>query len=96
MKKVIYGLLILVALIMLTGLVASQYRTTTHGSVNSQLGRIVAPEQLIDLFKQGNKVKLTTIVSANWEVPLAGLVNLKHPTSQQAGLTDKEKAIQIF
>ena len=96
MKKVIYGLLMLVALIMLTGLVASQYHTTTHGSVNSQLGRIVAPEQLINLFRQGNKVKLTTIVSANWQVPLAGLVDLKHPNSQQAGLTNKEQAIQIF
>jgi len=38
-------------------------------------------------------VDLTTVVSATWQVPLAGLLDLEHPTAQAAGLEDEDRDI---
>jgi glyoxylase-like metal-dependent hydrolase (beta-lactamase superfamily II) len=37
-----------------------------------------------------------TVVAADWEVPLSGLVNLDHPTARAAGLEDRVEPIQIY
>lgn len=44
---------------------------------------------------QTSAVQLQTIHSADWEVPLSGLLNLDHATAKQAGLQDKPEPVQI-
>ncbi len=96
MKKILYTLTVIVALLLGTAIIASQYRTTTHEYKASQLGSAISADELTQALKNGKKIKLTTIVAANWQVPLAGLLNLDHPTSKKAGLTSQLQAIQIF
>ena len=40
--------------------------------------------------------KLDTLVAADWQVPLSGLLNLQHPKAKAAGLEDHEAAIQVY
>ena len=44
---------------------------------------------------QTSAVQLQTIHSADWEVPLSGLLNLDHAAARQAGLQDKPEPIQV-
>jgi glyoxylase-like metal-dependent hydrolase (beta-lactamase superfamily II) len=41
-------------------------------------------------------IELEKVVAADWEVPLSGLVNLDHPRAEEAGLSDRSEAIQIY
>lgn len=45
---------------------------------------------------QAGPLEYQTIVSADWQVALSGLLNLDHPKAKQAGLVDKPEAIQIY
>jgi hypothetical protein len=38
---------------------------------------------------------LETINSADWSVPLAGLLNLNRPAAIEAGLKDRDEPIQV-
>ncbi len=50
-------------------------------------------EALID---QPGAVEFTAINSADWQVPLSGLLNLKDPQVIAAGLQEHDEAIQVF
>lgn len=50
-------------------------------------------ERLID---QPGPVEFETINSADWSVPLSGLLNLKSEAAIQAGLSDREEPIQVY
>lgn len=50
-------------------------------------------ERLID---QPGTIQLETINSADWSVPLAGLLNLNSPAAVQAGLKDRDEPIQVY
>lgn len=50
-------------------------------------------EALID---QPGPIQLETIESAEWAVPLAGLLNLKSPAAIAAGLKDRNEPIQVY
>ena len=100
-----YFALTLCALSVFTGALAiSQTKTTSHDVSErltaqpvSQLARqAVNQEQMLAALSKGNKVNLTRIASADWQVPLSGLVNLNHPKAKQAKLVDKNEAIKIF
>jgi N-acyl homoserine lactone hydrolase len=45
---------------------------------------------------QPSPVRLSTVVVADWAVPLSGLLNLNHPKAKAAGLEDREEKIQIY
>jgi N-acyl homoserine lactone hydrolase len=96
MKKIRVTLSIIAAALLIIILIASQYRTTTHEFTQSQLGTALPAEQLTKTLSQGRKIKLNTIVSADWQLPLGGLLNLDHPTSKKAGLTNQLQPVQIF
>jgi N-acyl homoserine lactone hydrolase len=67
-----------------------------HGVVQSSLGRpssLAEMEKLIDL---PGPIEVETINSADWTVPLAGLLNLKSAAAQEAHLTDHPEPIHIF
>jgi glyoxylase-like metal-dependent hydrolase (beta-lactamase superfamily II) len=50
-------------------------------------------ERLID---QPGPIQLETINSADWSVPLAGLLNLNSPAAKEAGLKDRDEPIQVY
>ena len=67
-----------------------------HAVRPAELGtvsRTSALEAVIDL---PGPVTLETIVSADWVVSLAGLVNLSHPKAEAAKLQDRDEPIQIY
>lgn len=41
-------------------------------------------------------IQLESINSADWSVPLSGLLNLKSPAAIQAGLKDRDEPIQVY
>lgn len=48
------------------------------------------------LLEQPGPIQLETINSAEWAVPLAGLLNLKSPAAIAAGLKDRDEPIQVY
>ncbi|MFZ6744825.1 MBL fold metallo-hydrolase [Undibacterium sp. JH2W] len=69
---------------------------TSHPEMPAQMGRptsSIAMEALIDA---PGPIQLETINSAEWKVPLAGLVNLKSPAAIAAKLEDRDEAIQVY
>lgn len=67
-----------------------------HPVAQSSLGRpssFADMEKLIDI---PGPIEVETINSADWTVPLAGLLNLKSPAAQAAHLTDHPEPIHIF
>jgi hypothetical protein len=64
-----------------------------HRVAQSSLGRpssLADMEKLIDI---PGPIEVETINSADWTVPLAGLLNLKSPAAQAAHLTDHPEPI---
>jgi glyoxylase-like metal-dependent hydrolase (beta-lactamase superfamily II) len=67
-----------------------------HPVGHSNLGKassLAEMEKLIDL---PGPIDVETINSADWTVPLAGLLNLKSPAAQAAHLTDHLEPIHVF
>ena len=67
-----------------------------HKVVQSSLGKpssLAEMEKLIDVL---GPIDVETINSADWTVPLAGLLNLKNAAAQEVHLTDHPEPIHIF
>lgn len=92
MIKTIFNLSIVLASLSLF----SACSPTSHPGVVAKLGVSSSQEKMIALLDQAGPVELQTIVAADWQVSLSGLLNLKHEKAQQAGLSDKPEAIQIY
>lgn len=69
---------------------------STHASKPATLGMSSSSQQMEALIDQPGKVEFTAINSADWQVPLSGLLNLKDPQVIAAGLQDRDEAIQVF
>jgi N-acyl homoserine lactone hydrolase len=69
---------------------------TTHLAVPAHLGTpssLAALEAVID---QPGPLEVETLVAADWQVPLSGLLNLEDPAARGAELKDHDEPIQIF
>jgi len=82
------------ALIALLDVVACA--TTGHPVVAAATQAASTRGTFEDLVDVPGPVLLETIVSANWHVSRAGLVNLKDPQAKEAGLVDGEEPIQLL
>jgi N-acyl homoserine lactone hydrolase len=84
-------------LVVLSVLMLSQACSLSdHPIVQSTLGR---PSSLADLEKvvdTPGPIEVETINSADWTVPLAGLVNLKSAAAKEAHLIDRAEPIHVF
>jgi glyoxylase-like metal-dependent hydrolase (beta-lactamase superfamily II) len=69
---------------------------TSHPIQKSTLGMPRTTQDLLAVIDQPGPVALETVNSADWAVPLGGLVNLDHPKAKAAGLADKDEPIQIY
>lgn len=69
---------------------------TSHPSDRADLGVARSSEDLESSLGTPGPVSVETVVAADWEVPRSGLINLEHPESKRAGLTDAPEPIRIF
>ena len=69
---------------------------TSHPVGQPALGKPSGSAEMERLIDQPGTIQLETINSADWSVPLAGMVNLKSPAAIQAGLKDRDEQIQVY
>lgn len=84
-------LVLTASLALLEGCAAS-----THATQPSALGTPRSSTELLAVLDEPGPVTLDTVVSADWEVDLSGLLNLKNPKAAAAGLTDRLEPIQVY
>jgi glyoxylase-like metal-dependent hydrolase (beta-lactamase superfamily II) len=68
---------------------------THHATAPSALGVSRSSDELVALLDQPGPIALESIDSADWEVPLSGLLNLEHPIAKAAGLSDRPEPIVV-
>lgn len=69
---------------------------TSHPSQRANLGRAVSLAEMESRLAEPGPVQLETVNSADWSVPLSGLLNLDHPAARAAGLRDRDEPIQVY
>jgi N-acyl homoserine lactone hydrolase len=69
---------------------------STHATKPATLGTPSSSQKMEALIDQPDSVEFRAINSADWQVPLSGLLNLKDPQAVAAGLQDHDEAIQVF
>lgn len=69
---------------------------TSHPLGKPAPGRASSSAEMERLIDQPGPIELETIDSADWSVPLAGLLNLKRPAAIAAGLKDRDEPIQVY
>ena len=67
-----------------------------HPVAQSNLGKPSSLAEMEKLIDVPGPIEVETINSADWTVPLAGLLNLKSAAAQEARLTDHPEPIHIF
>src|SRR5271170_2799965 len=83
--------LILSALMMVEGCSLSDHKViASHLGTHSSLAEL---EKVVDL---PGPIEVETINSADWTVPLSGLLDLKSAAAQAAHLTDHPEPIHVF
>jgi len=65
-----------------------------HPTTEATLGSGASSDQMLASAPEPGIIRLTTIVSADWEVPRSGLINLDDPRAE--GLEDGPEPIQIY
>lgn len=69
---------------------------TSHPVVPASLGAASGSAEMERLLDQPGPIELSTINSADWAVPLSGLVNLKSAAARSAGLAERDEPIQVY
>ena len=69
---------------------------THHASQPSSLGIVRSSDELVAILDQPGPIALESVESADWEVPLSGLLNLEHPKAKAAGLEDRDEPIVVW
>lgn len=62
----------------------------------AKLGQTANTSALIEVINQPGPIEFNKHTAANWQVPLSGLLNLDHSKAIEAGLKDRNEAIQLF
>jgi len=70
--------------------------TTTHPGGPPPLGVARPARDLLAVVDQPGPVEVETVASADWVVPLEGLVNLENPRARAAGLADRLEPIKVY
>jgi N-acyl homoserine lactone hydrolase len=72
-------------------LILSACTTTSHALVPASLGQPSTLAVMEQTLSAPGPITLDTVVAADWNVPLSGLLNI-----ERAGLSDRDEPIQIF
>ncbi|MFJ9634533.1 MBL fold metallo-hydrolase [Streptomyces sp. NPDC101175] len=71
------------------------FKTTTHEAQPAGIGAPVSAADMEALLEVPGPVEVETI-GADWEAPITGLLNIKHPKAVAAGITDHKEPIKIY
>lgn len=77
-------------------LAARNTAASHHPAVPATLGASSSATALEALLEEPGPVEIETVLSARWEVPRSGLINLEHPASKAAGLQDGPEPIEVY
>jgi glyoxylase-like metal-dependent hydrolase (beta-lactamase superfamily II) len=80
----------LVSLALLSGCAS-----TTHPDVPATIGEAAPASRLASSVDEPGPVIVETVVGADWQVPLSGMLNLDHPTAKAAKLEDRDEPIHV-
>ncbi len=69
---------------------------SSHAVRDSDLGKPIGAKAMEAALDLPGPVTVDTVVSADWIVPLAGLLNLGHAKAKAAGLSDRDEPMQIY
>lgn len=69
---------------------------TNHPLGKPALGKASSSAAMERLIDQPGPIQMETVISADWSVSLAGLLNMESPEATQAGLKDRDEPIQIY
>lgn len=69
--------------------------TTHHPDAPASLGAPAATSSLEAVVDAPGPVTVETVIGADWQVPLSGLVNLDHPAAKAEHLVDRDEPIQV-
>jgi glyoxylase-like metal-dependent hydrolase (beta-lactamase superfamily II) len=76
-------------------LLASGCVATHHPTAPSALGVARSSDELLAVLDRPGPIALESVDSADWEVPLSGLLNLDHPNAKAAGLVDRPEPVVV-
>ena len=76
-------------------LVACGCAASHHATAPSALGIARSSDELVAVLDRPGPIALSSVDSADWEVPLSGLLNLEHPNAEAAGLEDRPEPIVV-
>jgi glyoxylase-like metal-dependent hydrolase (beta-lactamase superfamily II) len=71
------------------------FKTTTHATKPARIGAPISAAAMESALDAPGPVEVKTI-GADWEAPIAGLLNIKHPKAVAAGITDHKEPIKIY
>ncbi|MDT0470080.1 hypothetical protein [Streptomyces gibsoniae] len=69
--------------------------TTTHQAKPARIGAPISAAAMESAIDEPGPVEVKTI-GADWEAPITGLLNIKHPKAVAAGITDHKEPIKIY
>ena len=77
-------------------LAVTTWPSSRHAAEAAHLGVPSSTAALEAVIDQPGPLTVETVASADWQIDRSGLINLKHPKAQAAGLKDGLEPIQIF
>ncbi|MFO0723161.1 MAG: MBL fold metallo-hydrolase [Myxococcota bacterium] len=69
---------------------------STHATAPAALGVVRPASAMLAVMDLPGPIEVESVSSADWKVPLSGLVNLEDPAAKAAGLEERDEPIQIF
>lgn len=74
----------------------SACQVTSHATEAAKLGTARTSQRMIEQLSVAGPLQVETVVSSDWAIARAGLINLDHPRAKAAHLEDGEEPIQVF
>lgn len=69
--------------------------TTSHPEMPATLGAAARTSSLEAVVDQPGPLTVETVIGADWQVPLSGLLNLDHAEAKKAKLADRDEPIHV-
>ena len=71
------------------------FKTTTHTAKPARIGAPISAAAMESMIDDPGPIQFKTI-GGDWEAPIAGLLNIKHPKAIAAGITARKEPIKIY
>jgi N-acyl homoserine lactone hydrolase len=87
---------LLSAVVLLSSFSVGGCAATSHATTAASIGVDRPTSSLEAIVDQPGPITVETIVAAEWQVDLSGLLNLDNPKAKEAHLVDKREPIELF